>query len=688
MPVPYYLKKKLAGAVIDGGGTTPPPTALTINVIEEAPASCQYPSGGTCIATSTCTAIVSGGSGTKTYAWVVTNAVIRTGQGTSSITVESFGNANTTSNVQCTVTDTTGSATKAIDITHIRNQLLNGTITKNTSGSCQYPNSGTCTATSTYTIATTGGSGTKIYTWSTSAGAITAGQGTANATVQTTSNLQDDFTVRCDVTDASGNIIRTLADSHTRNQTLTGYIVKNTAGTCMYPQSGTCAATSTYTANPVGGSGTKTYAWSTTAGTITAGQGTANVSIQTTSAVDNNFTVSVVITDANGSVTPTLADTHTRTEALAANITKSTSGSCTYPAAGTCSANSTYNVFVSGGTGTKTYTWATTAGAITAGQGTTSATVTTTSGATDNFTVSCVVADANGSLTPTLADSHVRSQVVSAASINSALYSTTLAATSIPAGNNRVMIAFFGSASTNPSGDPVKAPPASFTVGGQVEDFIIPFTTVGNTKVRVHLWKEAKIAAMTGTLSLPAPTTGATSKGGYEWQFFFLKDVPQNITSFAAATLAAAETVTNTIVFTRAVSTSSSGTIPITWAPNPPNASYIIGNWDIDALGAGSVTINNYWTITIAAATAGATVGTQIPLNTSWTSRTSTHSNGFKLIFSTTELDLDADGLPDTQLLDEPSRISIDDDSINIDFNRDGIIDLEIPLPKPKRSKK
>ncbi|MCK5805943.1 MAG: hypothetical protein KAI66_24140 [Lentisphaeria bacterium] len=95
--------------------------SLEVMIDETIAGSCTLPESGGCEATSTVSAVMSGGDGSaKTYAWVVTGATLASGQGTHTITVTSNATEDVPYTAQCTVSDATYTVTESERFMHVR----------------------------------------------------------------------------------------------------------------------------------------------------------------------------------------------------------------------------------------------------------------------------------------------------------------------------------------------------------------------------------------------------------------------------------------------------------------------------------------------------------------------------------------------------------------------------------------
>lgn len=221
------------------------------------------------------------------------------------------------------------------------------------------------------------------YSWSTNGGTLSS----TNTATTTFTGPAGDYVVTVVVTDASG-----CAASYTFLLNIGQQLAVNVTG-----QNAVCASSVNLTASSSNASGTVTYAWSTTGGTLASTSGSTN---QLTGA-PGSYTVTVVGTDANG-CTASKSTTVNISGQLSVVINQQ-NNPCNPTAALTASA--------SNGTGTISYSWTSSGGSLssTTGQsvtlsgaaGTYNVTVTATDGAGCTNTSSTVVVLSNSSVDAT-----------------------------------------------------------------------------------------------------------------------------------------------------------------------------------------------------------------------------------------------------------------------------------------------
>ena len=85
--------------------------------------SCEYPSGSTCVATSTMQVTVEKAIGSVSYVWTVTNGTIESGDGTDTITVFTDSDKDEDVDIKCEVTDSLTTVSRQVTITQERTRL-------------------------------------------------------------------------------------------------------------------------------------------------------------------------------------------------------------------------------------------------------------------------------------------------------------------------------------------------------------------------------------------------------------------------------------------------------------------------------------------------------------------------------------------------------------------------------------
>jgi len=295
------------GCTTTGTVTIAQPVNTPAITITNTPPSCTPGHDGTATAT------VTAGVTPYTYSW--TGGPIGGGQGTSAIT----GLDNGTYTL--TVTGPPGSCSSSATTT-LSGAPAAPTVTATaTAATCNPGNDGTATATAT--------GGTLPYTYAWTGGAITGGQGTANATGLAAG------TYTCTVTSPSG-----CSSFATATVTSPGGPSSTSVATpvaCFGGNNGTATAT------PTGGTAPLTYSWTTANGAIGGGATTVNATGLTAG------TYTFTVQDGSGCGT-----TNTVTVTQPTLLTVTASG-----VAATCNGKCNGQVIClpAGGTATYTYSW-------------------------------------------------------------------------------------------------------------------------------------------------------------------------------------------------------------------------------------------------------------------------------------------------------------------------------------------
>ena len=299
--------------------TVSQPTAITSSLTSQTNVACN---GGS---TGAATITASGGAGGYTYNWTPGNP---TGDGTVSVSGLTAGTWT------CTVTDA-NSCTQTQTATITQPTAITSSLTSQTNVAC---NGGT---TGAATITASGGAGGYTYNW-------TPGNPTGDGTVSVSGLTAGTWT--CTVTDAN---------SCTKTQTVTITQPASTISGTTVVTNISCfgGSNGSIDLTPTGGTPGYTYNWG---GGITTQDRTGLVA----------GTYTVTITDANA-CTGTVTATVTEPTALVATIA-STNVSCN---GGT---NGTATVTATGGTGTKTYSWAPSGGTAATASGLAAGTYTVT----------------------------------------------------------------------------------------------------------------------------------------------------------------------------------------------------------------------------------------------------------------------------------------------------------------------
>jgi len=305
------------------------PTQIVVSTTQSNVNTCFGGSNGTATASAT------GGTGTKTYLWSTgSTSATTTGLSAGTYTVTAIDANSCTSTTNVTITQPT--------------QIVVSTTQSNVN-TCFGGSNGTATASAT------GGTGTKTYLWSTGSTSATTTGLTAGA-----------YTVTA--TDA--NSCTSTTNVTITQPTQVAVSSTSTVVSCYDGSDGTVTAAGT------GGTGTKTFVWSTG-------------STSTTTTGLSAGTYSVTATDANGCTANTTANV-TQRPLLEVSITDPTPVTCKGGSNSTATASST------GGTGSKSYLWSnaeTTNSATTLSAGSQSVTVTDANGCTATESVEVVEPD-------------------------------------------------------------------------------------------------------------------------------------------------------------------------------------------------------------------------------------------------------------------------------------------------------
>jgi len=161
----------------------------------------------------------SGGTGYPTPSYTITRGVTELTTNASFPYVDTIGEGTYTyevvaTNSEGTSTDTDDGTSVVVDI-----PISADSISQDSAGSCQYPTSGTCIATSAHTISTSNETGAVTYSWSTNNGAVIAsGQGTNSVTVTTDSGGDVTFTLNCNIDDDNSSDSLAVDFTHSRSE--------------------------------------------------------------------------------------------------------------------------------------------------------------------------------------------------------------------------------------------------------------------------------------------------------------------------------------------------------------------------------------------------------------------------------------------------------------------------------------
>ena len=289
----------------------------------------------------TFTASGTGGTGSYTYQWYNSAGIV------GGATASTFAPGNITSSdvYHCAVTSggcgTVNTATTTISVY----ANVAGTISGGVSPVCYN------SAPGTFTVTGTGGAGSYTYQWYNSAGSISG----ATANTYAPGNLTTTTTYHCVVTDASCGTANTSATTITVNANLAATVSGGTTPICYNTTPGTL------TANGSGGTGSYTYLWYNSAGSISGA--TASTYAPGNLTVSDAFHCAVT-SGSCGTVnsTPVVI---TVDAMLTAGVTGGISPICYNTSPGTLTA------IGNGGTGSYTYQWYNTSGSISGATGST-----------------------------------------------------------------------------------------------------------------------------------------------------------------------------------------------------------------------------------------------------------------------------------------------------------------------------
>ena len=297
-----------------------------IRAIAEGECSYDTETETECTAEATYYAIYSTGANPTEWLWGITsgNAEIIGDTNQSQVTVRTTSGQDETFTLWLRANDNYTVDTQTKSFTHNRIPLINvEDIIEVQHGTCTTPEESTCLASGRYKVQYTGGEGVVSYQWQVSGGgAYIYGSDTDEYVEIRTDNgeVQTAFTLTCTVSDAYKS--ETVTKDFTHDRTFTNvpieieYINETQAGYCEYIPSGTCVATSAYTTNVRYETGTILYQWAVDNGaTITSGQGTDTITVQTEGNTDITFNVTLFVKDdLDDSDTMTISATHDREE--------------------------------------------------------------------------------------------------------------------------------------------------------------------------------------------------------------------------------------------------------------------------------------------------------------------------------------------------------------------------------------
>ncbi|MDO9264675.1 MAG: IPTL-CTERM sorting domain-containing protein [Desulfosalsimonadaceae bacterium] len=255
-----------------------------------------------------------------------------------------------------------------LDDTAVRDDVIN--VYRNPDATITNGDDSVCAGATGLTASVADAGAGATYAWGVTGGTITGGQGTSQVTW--TAGAAGMATVSVDVTTAAGCTAQDTAD-----------VTVNALPVCdITVDTAVCAGTADLTASVASAGEGATYTWGITNGTITAGEGTSQITW--TAGAVSPVTITVDITDSNGC---TCSDT--------ADVTVNALPVCDITADDAVCAGTTGLAasVASAGEGA-TYTWGITNGTITAGDGTNE--ITWTAGAVSPVTLTINITDSNG----------------------------------------------------------------------------------------------------------------------------------------------------------------------------------------------------------------------------------------------------------------------------------------------------
>ena len=307
-------------------------------VVETSNISCSFgsPIKYNCEARSTYTITTTDSVGVKiVYEIKNGNAYIISGQGTKTVTIGTRGR-NTTENftLGVTVSDKFSSDYKEAIFAHTRVQVAAitvGSITESNTGSCmlEQSQSNTCRVESTYTATNSepGTSLTKIWTTGNANVIITSGQGTNTVTVESAEhNLNTNFKMKFEVFDEYTSATSELATAHIRTIRAAKVVMSLVEGAnlgCVYDTApgSVCRAVSSYAITTNDNGLPETILWTISGNaTITSGQGTKTIVVESNGNNTENFTVSATASDTYSSKTSSIETSHVKSIRIPVDI--------------------------------------------------------------------------------------------------------------------------------------------------------------------------------------------------------------------------------------------------------------------------------------------------------------------------------------------------------------------------------
>ena len=347
----------IAVTVIDGNGCS---SSSSVNVTVHGPDSTITTASSVCTQSTGHSASVPDAGSGATYNWSVTGqAMLTSANNTRSITWNALSPGNAT--ISVTVTDAYGC---------ISTSIANIIVYDRPNSTIAAP-SDVCTQSTGHTASVPDAGSGATYNWSVTGQAIvTSGNNTRSITWDALS--PGNATISVTVTDASA-----CTSSSSLN------VIVHALPVCTITAPAVvCALSTGNTASVPAASGSATYNWSITGGTITAGNNTTQVTW--TAGSGSSANISVTITDGNGCQCSN-----------SQLVTINALPLCTITAPAAVCATSTGNTAsVPSAVGNATYNWSITGGTTTAGNNTRQITWTAGSGASANISVT--ITDGNG----------------------------------------------------------------------------------------------------------------------------------------------------------------------------------------------------------------------------------------------------------------------------------------------------
>ena len=304
------------------------------------------------------------GTGTLTYTWASSNPAVATVSGTATTTVVNRVSAGTT-NITYTVTDGNGCSTTSAPFTVTVNPKP---VAGNITGANTVCQSSIITLTANPT-----GNAPFTYTW--------------NSTVSGVATVTNAGVVTAGTTNGSTVITYTVTDVNGCSATSAGFTVTVTkpVANAITGNATVCIGSGITLASSATGTGTLTYTWNSSNPAAVTVSGTGSTTTAVGVAIGTS-TITYTVTDGNGCSTTSTGKTITVTKPVANAITGTPS---------VCIGSGNTLTSHASGTGTLTYTWASSNPAVATVSGTATTTVVNgVSAGTTNITYT--VTDGNG----------------------------------------------------------------------------------------------------------------------------------------------------------------------------------------------------------------------------------------------------------------------------------------------------